>query len=227
MKEPLTTANTAATANPGLKPRYRGFSHMVAFVIAVILAPLLIVAAPGVGSRFVVGIYAITIVGLFGVSALYHCRNWGAAGKRVMRRLDHSMIFLAIAGTYTPVTVFTLPERTAIIVLLVVWGGAIAGIVMGFVWSDAPTFAVAVPYVLVGWTAVFVANDLWTGLGSAGFLLLLAGGALFTIGAAIYATRWPDLWPRSFGFHEVFHLFVIAGVATHYVTVAFFALPNA
>lgn len=227
MKEPVTKANTVVTANFGLKPRYRGFSHMVAFVVAVILAPLLIVAAPGVGSRLIVGIYAATIVGLFGISALYHRRNWGPTGKRVMRRLDHSMIFLAIAGTYTPVTVFTLSDRKATIVLLVVWGGAIAGIVMGFVWNDAPAIAVAVPYVLIGWTAVFVAGDLWTGLGSAGFLLLAAGGALFTIGAAIYATRWPDLWPRSFGFHEVFHVFVIAGVAVHYVTVAFFALPKA
>ena len=200
---------------------------MVAFFFALLLAPPLIVAAPRVLPRLAVGIYAITIIGLFGISASYHRRDWSPAGERLMRRLDHSMIFLAIAGTYTPVAAFTLPSRTATLVLLVVWGGAIAGIAVRIFWQGAPAIATAGPYVLVGWAGVLVSNDLWTGLGVGGFFLLFGGGALFTIGAVIYATHWPDPSPASFGFHEVFHVFVIGGVVAHYVTIAFFALPLA
>lgn len=137
------------------------------------------------------------------------------------------MIFVAIAGTYTPVAWFGLPTQTASIVLAVVWGGAIAGIAVRLLWQGAPAWATAGPYVVVGWVGVAVANDLRAGLGSTGFLLLVIGGVLFTIGAVIYATKRPDIWPNTFGFHEVFHVFVIAGVAVHYVTVAFFALPRA
>ncbi len=209
------------------KPRFRGVSHQLAFAVAVVLAPLLILAAPGVGPSIVVGLYAATVIGLFGVSALYHRRHWGPRGRAVMRRLDHSMIFLVIAGTYTPMTLFTLPTHTAVTVLSIVWAGAAAGIALRLFWSDAPSWIVAGPYVAVGWTAIFVMDDLLVGLGTAGFVLLVTGGGLFTVGAAIYATKRPALWPRSFGFHELFHLFVIAGIAVHYVAVAFFALPNA
>lgn len=226
MPQPLSSTNPMVATDPWLKPRYRGFSHVVAFGCAVALAPLLIATAPGAGSRFVVAIYATTIAGLFGVSALYHRRSWGPTGERVMRRLDHSMIFVAIAGTYTPIAWFVLPTRTASVVLAVVWSGAIVGIGIRLLWQGAPALATAGPYVVVGWVGVAVANDLRAGLGSAGFLLLVIGGALFTIGAAIYATKRPDIWPNTFGFHEVFHVFVIAGVAVHYVTVAFFALPR-
>lgn len=214
-------------AAAGLKPRYRGFSHVVAVVFAVLLAPPLIVAAPGVLARVAVGIYAASIIGLFGISAAYHRKKWSARSERVMRRLDHSMIFVAIAGTYTPISTFALPVGTRGIVLALVWIGALAGIAVRLFWQAAPAAVTAVPYLIVGWTGLLVVNDLSAGLGGVGFSLLIAGGALFSIGALIYATRWPDLFPDTFGFHEVFHLFVIAGVAVHYVTVAFFALPLA
>lgn len=200
---------------------------MVAFVLALLLAPPLIVAAPGVFPKLTVAIYSFTIIGLFGISATYHRRDWSPANERLMRRLDHSMIFLAIAGTYTPLAALTLPNRTATIVLATVWGGAVVGIAVRLLWQRAPAIATAGPYVVVGWTAIFVTGDLWAGLGAFGFSLLVSGGALFTIGAVIYATHWPDPLPDIFGYHEVFHLFVIAGVIAHYLTIAFFALPLA
>ncbi len=239
--QPSTRAYTVAMSNdvntlpPGTRaeqvvaerPRFRGFSHLLAFASALTLAPLVIVAAPGVGPRFVMAVYSMAIVGLFGVSALYHNVKWGERAHTFMRRLDHSMIFLAIAGTYTPVALFALPPTSARLVLLVVWIGATLGIVSRWAWTNAPYPVIALPYVAVGWACLLVVGDVWRSMGVAGFTLLLVGGVLYTMGAVIYATRKPDPWPRWFGYHEVFHVFVIAGAAVHYVAVAFFALPQA
>lgn len=209
------------------KPRFRGTSHLLAFVSALTLAPLLIVAAPGIAPRFVTAVYAAAIVGLFGVSALYHRNSWGARGYAVMRRLDHSMIFVAIAGTYTPIAAFGLSGRASWILLVVVWSGAALGIITRVVWTDAPYPVIAAPYVLVGWACLPLMGQVLDEMGVAGFVLLLVGGVLYTAGAVIYAVRRPNPWPATFGYHEIFHLFVIGGAAVHYVAVAFFALPNA
>ncbi|MDH3705683.1 MAG: hemolysin III family protein [Acidimicrobiia bacterium] len=222
----VAVPRSGVSLNPG-KPRFRGTSHLLAFVSALTLAPLVIVSAPGIGPRFVIALYAVAIVGLFGVSALYHRRDWGDRGYAVMRRLDHSMIFVAIAGTYTPIALFALPSSSARLVLLVVWIGAIVGIIGRVAWTEAPYPVIAAPYVAVGWACVLVVGDMWRALGVAGFVLLLVGGVLYTIGAGIYAIRRPDPWPLTFGYHEVFHLFVIGGAAVHYVAVAFIALPKA
>ncbi len=214
-----------ALADP--RPKLRGVSHRIAFVSALTLMPIMVVSAPGVAPRFVIAIYCGAVVGLFGVSALYHRVNWGRTGYRIMRRLDHSMIFVAIAGTYTPIAVFVLPPSTRNILLSVVWGGAVAGIVLRLFFHDLPYPVIALPYVAVGWAAVFFLGDIWRAMGPAGFVLIAVGGVMYTVGAVIYAFRRPNPWPETFGYHEVFHLFVIAGAATHYVAVAFFALPNA
>lgn len=199
----------------------------MAFVSALTLAPIMIVSAPRVAPRLVIGVYCLAIVGLFGVSALYHRVNWNERGHGVMRRLDHSMIFVAIAGTYTPIAVFTLSAGQRNTLLALVWGGSAVGIVVRLVLNDLPYPIIAAPYVMVGWAAIFYIGDIKDALGPAGFSLVLVGGALYTVGAVIYAFRRPDPWPTTFGYHEVFHLFVIGGVATHYVAVAFFALPQA
>ena len=144
-----------------------------------------------------------------------------------MKRLDHSMIFVAIAATYTPIAVFALSPGVARIVLPVVWGGALLGITARNLWPDAPKPLTAAPYVAVGWVAVFVMVDLWRSLGVAGFTLITVGGVLYTIGALVYAIRRPNPWPQAFGYHEIFHLLVIGGAALHYVSVAFVALPKA
>ena len=209
------------------KPHLRGRSHEYAFVVALTLAPIMIVPAPGIVPRFVIALYVTAIAALFGVSALYHRVDCSPVARSRMKRLDHSMIFIAIAGTYTPIVVFALSSGVARVVLPVVWTGALVGIGIRNLWPNAPKPLTAGPYLAVGWVAIFVISDMWRSLGIAGFTLVTVGGVLYTIGAAIYAFRRPDPWPRTFGYHEIFHLLVIAGAALHYVCVAFFVLPKA
>jgi hemolysin III len=210
-----------------LRPRLRGRSHEYAFVVALTLLPIMVVTAPGVFPRLVTALYATAIAGLFGISALYHRVDWSPVARSRMKRLDHSMIFVAIAGTYTPIAVFALSPGVAAVVLPIVWTGALAGIVVRNVWTDAPKPVATAPYVAVGWVAVFVMFDMWRSLGVAGFTLIAVGGVLYTIGAGIYAFRRPNPWPHTFGYHEIFHLLVIGGATLHYVGVAFVALPKA
>jgi hemolysin III len=187
----------------------------------------MIVAAPGVASRFVLAIYVFAIVGLFGISALYHRRSWGERGRIVMRRLDHSMIFVTIAATYTPIAVFALDQGTTRWILPTVWIGAALGIVSRLVWIAAPSPLIAAPYLALGWVAVAALPALLDGLGTAGFALIVSGGCLYSTGAVFYALRRPNPWPHWFGYHEIFHLFVIGGVALHYAAIAFYAVPKA
>ena len=209
------------------RPRLRGVSHQIAFVSALTLAPVMIVATPGVGSRFVTGTYVTAVVGLFGVSALYHRRDWGDRGRRIMRRLDHSMIFVAIAASYAPIAVFALDGSTARWILPTVWIGAGLGIAGRMVWANAPYLVIALPYLALGWVGVGALPAVLDGLGAAGFTLILAGGGAYSVGALCYALHRPNPWPRWFGYHEIFHLFVIVGAASHYVAIAFFAVPRA
>jgi len=202
-------------------------SHQVAFVSAATLAPLMIAITPGGMSRFVTAVYVTAVVGLFGVSALYHRVDWSERARAVMRRLDHSMIFVAIAATYTPIAVFALDPATARWILPTVWIGAAVGIVGRLVWVGAPYPGVAAPYLALGWVGVVALPSVLDGLGAAGFVLIVVGGGLYSLGAVFYALHRPNPWPRWFGYHEIFHLFVIGGVASHYVAIAFFAVPQA
>ncbi|MEC9000826.1 MAG: hemolysin III family protein [Actinomycetota bacterium] len=216
-----------STAPPEAKPRWRGVSHRMAFVASLTLAPIMIVRSPGVGPRFVIALYSLAIVALFGVSALFHRIPWGPRGERRMQRLDHATIFVAIAATYTPVAAFTLSTWAARLVLALVWGGALVGTWVRLNFADASTPVVALPYLVVGWCLLAVVGDAWHHLGVAGFVLFLVGGLLYTAGAVVYAFRWPDPWPGSFGHHEVFHAFTVAAAALHYVAIAFVVLPDA
>src|SRR5579859_6405587 len=155
---------------------------------------------PGAGLS--TAIYSVTICTLFGTSALYHRRVWSERGYRVMRRLDHSMIFLFIAGTYTPFSVLLLPHAKAVVILAVVWGGAVLGIGLKMAWPYAPRWVGAPLYVALGWVAVAVLPDVLARGGLAAFVLLLTGGAWYTVGAVCYATRRPNPWPGVFGHHE-------------------------
>jgi hemolysin III len=160
------------------------------------------------------------VLGLFGVSALYHRRTWTTARSRtVMRRLDHSMIFVFIAGTYTPVAVLAMDPDTARWVLAVVWTGALAGVVLKSAWPHAPAWVGVPVYIALGWVAVFVLPDLLANAGAAALVLLLAGGLLYTVGALIYATRWPNPWPATFGFHEFFHACTVLAASCHHVAI--------
>ena len=212
------------TANP---PMFRGVSHRAMFIVALTLAPIMIVAAPGVGPRLVIAFYTLSIAALFGVSALYHRVPWSPRVRRAMQRLDHAVIFLAIGGTYTPVALFALSPWAAKLVLSLVWGGAAVGVFMRVRFTDASKAVVALPYLVVGWCLMAVVADAWHHLGVAGFLLLLVGGLAYTAGALVFAFQRPDPWPATFGFHEVFHVLTVAGAALHYVAIAFVVLPMA
>jgi len=211
-------------ANP---PVFRGVSHRAMFIVALTLAPIMIVAAPGSGPRLVIAFYTLSIAALFGVSALYHRVPWSPRVRRAMQRLDHAVIFLAIGGTYTPVALFALSPWAAKLVLSLVWGGAAVGVFMRVRFTDARKAVVALPYLVVGWCLMAVVADAWHHLGVVGFLLLLVGGLAYTAGALVFAFQRPDPWPATFGFHEVFHVLTVAGAALHYVAIAFVVLPMA
>jgi hemolysin III len=220
--------NTPAAAVPEVrvKPRLRGVSHQYAFFVSLASGILLVLLATTTRASVAVAIYAASVSALFGVSALYHRVTWTTAARRRMRRLDHAMIFLLIAGTYTPVGLLVLHGTLATVVLAVVWGGAVAGIVLELAWTKAPRWLGGTVYLALGWVAVVAMPQLFTRLGVAGGLLLVAGGLVYSAGAAIYALRRPDPAPATFGYHEVFHLLVIAGVAAHFLAIALYALPS-
>jgi hemolysin III len=172
-------------------------------------------------------VYALSITSLFGVSALFHRHTWGPAGRRRMRRLDHSTIFIAIAGSSTAVAAIALSGWPRTSWLCIVWGGAAIGITVRQVWLDAPKWVIAIPYVVVGWAALAVLPQLFHALGVAGFVLLLAGGLAYSAGAVVYAAKRPNPIPGVLGYHEVFHACTIVGAILHFVLIAFFVLPMA
>ena len=208
------------------KPRLRGLLHLVAFPFWIVLGAVLVVL--GGAARAALTVYALSIAGLFGVSALYHRVQWTTARARQrLRRLDHSMIFLAIAGTYTALCALALPSRLAVPVLAFVWAFTIVGIGIRMSSIRASKRAAVIPYLILGWVAVAVMPSLLEELGVAGVGLLALGGLFYTLGALTFARQRPDPIPGVFGYHEVFHAFVIAGALAHYAVVAFFALPGA
>jgi hemolysin III len=172
-------------------------------------------------ARVAATIYAIAVCLLYGTSALYHRRTWQPVARAMMRRLDHSMILVLIAGTYTPFALLVLTGTTATVVLCTVWVGALGGIAIRMLWLTAPRWAVIPPYLLVGWIAVFVIPELLHAGGVATLVLVVAGGVLYSLGAVIYATRRPNPWPSTFGYHEVFHLMTILAGILMYIAVSF------
>jgi len=220
--------DVASDAISAVKPRLRGVSHEWAFFVSLFLGAGLIVAAKTPEATLAVAIYAVSLSALLGTSALYHRVDWKRPDvRRWMRRLDHSMIFFLIAGTYTPFALLALDGPLADAILVVVWIGAIAGAVVEMVWIDHPKWVAAVIYMSLGWVAAVAFPGLWDEMGMTGTLLVAFGGLLYTAGAVVYATQRPDPNPRVFGYHEVFHLLVIAAAAAHFAAVAFFALPAA
>jgi hemolysin III len=207
------------------RPRFRGVTHKYAFFGSLIAGVVLVLLAPTERATTAAAIYAASVSGLFGASALYHRVTWRPAARRWMRRLDHSMIFVLIAGTYTPFGLLLLHGTLATVVLAVIWGGALAGVVMKLAWVDAPKWLMAVVYVALGWVGAVTTPQLLSRGGVGAVTLLAAGGVLYTVGAVIYALRRPDPSPKVFGYHEIFHVLVIAAAATHYAAIAGYALP--
>src|SRR5690242_1456827 len=228
MGERASAAKEAtAEAIAAVKPKLRGVSHEWAFFLSLGFGTALIILAETSKATLAVAIYAVSLSALFGTSALYHRVNWSRPSVRQwMRRLDHSMIFFLIAGTYTPFALLVLNGTLAMAILAVVWIGAIAGAIVEMIWIDHPKWASALIYLSLGWVAVAAFPELWTSMGPGGTLLVAAGGLLYTAGAVVYAIQRPNPNPAIFGYHEVFHLFVIAAAIAHFSAVAFFALPN-
>jgi len=219
-------ADRAAAVVAKVKPRLRGVIHEYAFWTAILLGAILVAASSG-RERLATSIYALGICGLFGVSALYHRHDWAPKGRAWMRRLDHSMIFVFIAATFTPFALLVLKGALATTILAVVWGGALAGVVLSLAWVNAPKWVSAIVYVTLGMVAVVTIPELWTSLGWLPVLGLALGGALYTTGAVIYATGRPDPRPQTFGYHEIFHTLVTGAAGAHYAVIAFAVLPFA
>lgn len=219
-------ASGGPTDPPAGPPTLRGWLHAIGFVAIIIAGPFLVAAGHGGWEKFALAVYVISVAALFGVSASFHRITWSAPARRRMRRADHSTIFVAIAGTYTAVAGIALSGLARVLVLSLVWGGACIGILLRQLWLDAPKWAVALPYVVVGWSALTVLPQLFHRLGGTGFALLLAGGLAYTAGAVVYAVRRPDPYPRVFGYHEIFHTCTVVGAVLHFVMVARFVLPH-
>lgn len=209
------------------KPRLRGVFHEIAFFVSLVSGAALVWAAPTAGSKAVAAIYAVSISLLFGVSALFHRHTWSSVMRRRMRRADHSTIFMSIAGSYTAVAGIALGDWARITVLCIVWGGAVVGITLRQAWLDAPKWVIALPYVVVGWSALAVLPQLFHVLGVAGFVLLVGGGLAYSAGAVIYAMKRPNPVPSVFGYHEVFHACTIVGAVLNFIVIAWFVLPLA
>jgi hemolysin III len=207
------------------KPRLRGVSHQWAFFVSLALGLGLVLAASGGREIAATAIYAASVAALLGTSALYHRVNWVREGaRRWMRRADHSMIFVLIAGTYTPFSLLVLEGTMATAILIAVWSGAAAGIILQLAWVDAPEWLQALVYVLLGWVAVAALPGLISGIGLFATLLLAAGGLLYTVGALVYALKRPDPAPAVFGYHEIFHVFVLVAATLQYAVIAVYVV---
>ncbi|MFF7940048.1 PAQR family membrane homeostasis protein TrhA [Nocardia gamkensis] len=205
-----------------VKPRMRGWIHTWAVGVAAIAAVVLIATAATISATagWSTLIYGLTVCGLFGVSAVYHRVTWPTARARIrMKRADHSMIFLFIAGSYTPFALLGLPGRTGQTLLTVVWAGALAGVALKLLWPTAPRWVGVPLYLLLGWAIVPVAGQLNNQIGIAPLILLLIGGLFYSGGAILYATKWPNPWPDVFGHHEFFHAATVLAALTHYAAV--------
>ncbi len=215
----LAPAPPAAQATAArTKPLLRGVSHELAAVAALPAVASLLLRARGPAATLGAAVYGATLVTLFTVSAVYHRRFWPLRARQLIGRLDHSAIFLLIAGTYTPIGLLLGPGAGHA-ALLTVWVGAAAGVGLVVGWAGLPKRLRAAIYVLLGWVVLPVLPALRAAVGDRALALLFAGGFFYTAGAVIYGARRPDPFPRTFGFHEVFHLLVVAAAACHYLVV--------
>lgn len=225
---PVMSASKLIPPIPALKPRMRGVLHQWAAFVALAAGAYLVLASPNAEARIASAIYGLSIVGLFAVSATYHRVNWTKPSARAwMRRLDHSMIFVMVAGTVTPIAALVLEGGWRTTVLSVAWGMAGVGIIIKLLWIGAPKWLSAAIYVGMGWAGMAVFPKLVGDLGIWPAVGLLGGGVLYTVGAVIYATKRPDPLPRIFGYHEIFHALVIVAALAHFLVVALAVVPNA
>ncbi|MDO5746402.1 MAG: hemolysin III family protein [Actinomycetaceae bacterium] len=201
-----------------IKPKLRGWIHLVITPLSLAASIVLIAIAPGAANKWSCAVFLICTVLLFGVSSVYHRIDWGKTAENLLRRWDHSNIFLLIAGTYTPITVALLDSHDMKALLVLVWSGAIGGILLSILWPTAPRWIYVPIYILLGWVAVYYMGPLSLNGGMSVVWLLVAGGVAYTIGGIVYGLKKPDPFPQWFGFHEIFHLFTVIGWICHCIT---------
>ena len=219
--------DAAAEQIATVKPRLRGVSHEYAFFVSLVLGVGLILLAKGGEARLAVTIYALSLSALFGVSALYHRVDWKRPNaRRWMRRLDHTMIFFLIAGTVTPFALLVMEPPLSTALLIAVWSGALAGSIVELVWIDHPKWVAAIVYIAVGMIGAIGFPAIVVEAGIAAGVLIAVGGALYATGAVVYAAQRPNPSPAVFGYHEIFHVLVIAAAAAHFAAIALYALPH-
>ncbi len=217
-----TTEPTAVALVAALKPRLRGWLHAYAAAVSIVTGVVMVAvvaALRGTETGVVTAIYAATVTLLFGTSALYHRRTWSPRGQAIMRRLDHSMIFVFIAGTYTPIAALALTGTASTAILVTVWAGAGAGVALKVIWPGSPRWLSVPLYIGLGWAAVFVMPQILHNVGVAALVLIVIGGACYTIGGVVYGLKRPDPYPGTFGFHEVFHAATLVAALCHYVAI--------
>jgi hemolysin III len=216
-------AQSPAVMMAGERPALRGVLHLIAALLAIGGSVWLLLIAGSPSGYVGAAVFGTSLMLLYGTSATYHTITWRPSWRRIVKRLDHAVIFVLIAGTYTP---FCLDVSLAwgISLLSVVWSLAGAGALLKLIWPDAPRWLSVALYVGLGWVGAVGASEVVAQYAGSPLALLLAGGLLYTIGGVIYAARRPDPWPRYFGYHEVFHAFVVAGSAVHFATVAVYVL---
>ena len=203
------------------KPRARGWIHVYSSIVATIAGAALVSVSWALDSTragIATLIYTCTIVAMFGVSGTYHRVHWTSPAARTwMKRLDHSMIFVFIAGSYTPFALLALPERDGWVLFWIVWGGALAGVLLKMCWPSAPRWVGVPLYLLLGWVAVWFVGPITHGAGIAAVVLLIVGGVLYSVGGVLYALKWPNPWPETFGHHEFFHACTAVAAICHYI----------
>jgi hemolysin III len=220
----LEAAELDATVD--IRPTWRGWIHAATFPVAIAAGVVLIVLAQGPAAKWASAVFMATSLLLFGNSALYHRFNWGPKTFAVLKRIDHANILLLIAGTYTPIAVLALPTDKAIILLSLVWGGALLGILFRVFWIDAPRWLYVALYLVLGWAAVMYMIDLFQANATM-MILVIIGGLLYTGGAVVYALKRPNPWPGHFGFHEIFHVCTVLAFLCHWAACLLIALNPA
>jgi hemolysin III len=207
------------------RPRARGWIHLYSAIVAVIAGAALVSVSWAVESTragLATLLYTFTIVAMFAVSATYHRVTWKSpTARKWMKRLDHSMIFVFIAGSYTPFALLALPSNQGMVLFWIVWGGAIAGVLLKMFWPSAPAWVGVPLYLLLGWVAAFFIVPIMHGAGVAALVLLIVGGALYSIGGVLYGLKWPNPWPTTFGHHEFFHACTAVAAICHYIAMWF------
>ena len=205
---------------PLSKPLLRGHFHQAAFFFALGACAMLIASSDSLRECMAALIYSLSLCGLFGVSALYHRPNWSPEARMWMRRLDHSAIFVLIAGTGTPISLLAIPNEGGLRLLTIIWIAAAVGVMQSLFWVKAPKWLAVILYIVMGWLAVPYMPEFSRALGSLSVWLLLVGGVIYTIGALIYGFKKPNPFPKYFGYHEIFHILVIIAAAFHFVVIA-------